>query len=511
MSGNISRRNFVKMSMMGAGALALGGIEASADTSAKDVKWDEEYDVIIIGSGFAGHAAAVVSAEKGNKVLMIEKMGRIGGNSVINGGIFCVPMSPKQAEKGIKDSKELYFKDTLKAGRNLNHPEMVELMFSRANDALKLTQKCGATYRDFLEQSGGHSVPRGYKTENGTGGGIIQPMQTYFAALPNAKVKTRVKFDKFVQDDSGRVVGVEVREDYHFDQKLFDDDRQNKSGNVKFLKANKAVVLAAGGFAADKIYRKKQEPLIPDDAQTTNHPGATAGAMLEAFRIGAYPVHVSWLQFGPWASPDEKGYGLASKFNVTASFRYGISVDKKTSKRYMNEIADRKTRADIMFKIIGNDGNYPIHFCDSRPVKFMVPEQFEKLLASGALKKFDTLDALAKEYGLDAATLKQTVETYNGYVKAGKDPDFGKILPTDGIDISVPPFYAMRGVPKLHHCMGGVEINNKAQVISSVTNEPILGLYAAGEITGGSHGASRLGSNAILDCLVCGMVAGENI
>lgn len=506
---NLSRRNLLKLGAISAAGVAITAINANANDNA--INWDEEYDVVVIGSGFAGHAAAVTSAEKGNSVLMIEKMGRIGGNSVINGGIFCVPMSPKQQEQGIKDSKELYFKDTLKAGRNLNHPRMVELMFSRANDALKLTQKCGAQYRDFLEQSGGHSVPRGYKTSNGTGGGIIQPMQEYFKNLPNTAVKTRTKFDKFIQDDSGKVVGIEVREGYRFDSKLFDDDRENKSGEKKLIRAKKAVVLAAGGFSSDKVYRKAQEPLIPDDAQTTNHPGATASAMLEAFRIGAMPIHVSHLQFGPWASPDEKGYGLASKFNVTASFRYGISVDKKTSKRYMNEIADRKTRADKMFQIIGNDGNYPIHFCDSRPVKNMLPDQFEKLLASGALKKFDTLDALAAEYGLNAAVLKETVAQYNQYVKDGKDPDFGKILPKDGTDISVPPFYAMRGVPKLHHCMGGVEINEKAQVISTITNQPIAGLYAAGEVTGGSHGASRLGSNAILDCLVCGMVAGENI
>jgi len=505
----MSRRNFVKMSLMGAGALALSSAEAQAATT--EPKWDEEWDVVVIGSGFSGNAAAIVSAEKGNKVLMIEKMGRIGGNSIINGGIFCVPMSPKQESQKIKDSKELFFKDVLKAGRNLNHPEMVELMFTRANDARKLVEKCGAKFRDFLEQSGGHSVPRGYKTTNGTGGGIIQPMQEYFTKIKGCEVRTRVKFDRFVTDADGSVIGVQVRDGYRFDTKLFSDDLENKTGTTKFIKAKKAVVLAAGGFSSDKIYRKLQEPLIPNNAQTTNHAGATAGAMLQAFKVGGYPVHVSHLQFGPWASPDESGYGLASKFNVTASFRYGISVDKKTSKRYMNEIADRKTRADKMYQIIGDDGNYPIHFCDSRPVKHMLPEQFEKLLQSGALKKFDTLDALAKEYGLNAAVLKETVTQYNGYVKAGKDPDFNKILPSDGTDISVAPFYAMRGVPKLHHCMGGVDITTKAQVLSSETNKPIKGLFAAGEVTGGTHGASRLGSCGILDCLVCGMVAGENI
>lgn len=510
---NESRRNFVKLGAMGAGALALGATAASAkEVDAKDVKFDEEYDVIVIGSGYAALAASITSAEKGNKVLMMEKMGRLGGNSVINGGLLAVVGSPKQKAEGVKDSIEIYMKDSMKAGKYINHPELLEVIGKRGKDALKLTQKCGAKYFEKLSHLGGHSVPRTYLSSNASGSGIVQPMIKYLKKLPNATVKRRTNFDDFVMDGD-RVVGVKAREGYKFNKKLFDDASENKTGKPKVYKAKKAVVLASGGFSRDKFYRKQQDPRIADNTDSTNQPGATGEVMQKAFGIGATPVHVSWIQFGPWACPDEKGFGAASNFNINATFRYGISVDPKTSKRYMNELADRRTRATAMFKLLKADPKgYPINICDQAGVDKIIPEIAKKAVDVGVVKKFDTLDALAKEYGLNAATLKATVKEYNGYVKAGKDTAEGKpVNEIDGVTIAKAPFYGTRGVPKLHHTMGGLLINTKAQVISSDTKKPIPGLYAAGEITGGTHGASRLGSCSIPDCLTFGMVAGENI
>ncbi|MDO5046905.1 flavocytochrome c, partial [Campylobacter sp.] len=471
-----------------------------------------EFDVVIIGSGFAALAASVKASEKGYKILIVEKMGRLGGNSVINGGLAAFPHNPLQEKEGVKDSNELFIQDCLKAGLNINHKDLLDTIASRAKDALALTLKCGVQYRDRLEHLGGHSVPRTYGTTNGSGSGIVLPMIEYVKKIDKITIKTRTKFDEFILDDGGRVVGIKAREEYKFDKNLMDDDRENKSGTVKFFKASKGVVLASGGFCRDVFYRQVQDPRLDKDADSTNHPGATAGGLMAAFAIGAVPIQVSWLQFGPWGCADESGFGVGALFNVNASFRYGISVDPKTGKRYMNELADRKRRADAMFIVIGKDKNYPINFCDSVAVKDIIPEQINKPLEAGILKKFDTLDALAAEYKIPADELKKTVERYNGFVKSGKDTDFGK--PVDmigGVTISTPPFYAMRGVPKLHHSMGGVKINTKAQVISIYDKKPIPGLYAAGEVTGGVHGASRLGSNAITDCLVFGMIAGENI
>lgn len=511
---DISRRKFFKVSAMGAGILALGnGVANAASVSPNNVKYDDEYDVVIIGSGFAALAAAITSVEKGNKVVVVEKMGRLGGNSIINGGLLAVVNSPKQKTEGVKDSVELYTKDTMKAGLNLNHPENLKVIAERGNDALKLVEKCGAKFYEKLSHLGGHSVPRTYLTANGSGSGIVQPMLAYLEKLPGAVIKSRTKFDDFILDDSGRVVGVIVRENYKFDMKALDDNAENKTGDRKYYKAKKAVVLASGGFSRDVFFRNMQDPGIPVETDSTNQPGATAEVLLKAFDIGAVPVQVSWIQFGPWACPDEKGFGSASNFNINATFRYGISVNPKTGKRFMNELADRRTRAQAMFKVInGDEKNYPINICDQVAVDKIIPDIAEKAIQSGVVKKYNTIDEIAATYKISPVELKKTIEAYNSYVTAKKDPEFGKpVNEVEGVQIIKAPFYATKGVPKLHHTMGGLKINTKAQVISTKTKKPIPGLYAAGEITGGTHGASRLGSCSIPDCLVFGMVAGENI
>ena len=478
----VSRRDFIKFGAVS--ALAASGVYAS-DMPVfrdKDVKFDEEWDVVIIGSGFAGLAAGIKANERGNKVLILEKMGRVGGNSVINGGIFAVPNSELQKKNGVKDSKELFISDCVKAGLGLNHVELLGILADRAVDTFNFTVKHGAKYLDKLLLEGGHSVPRTYYTENTSGSGIVQPL------------------------------GVAVRNDYKFDKNLFSDDKENKSGERKFIKAKKGVVLASGGFCSDKFFRKLQDPRAVPEFDTTNHPGATAGALISALKIGALPVQIGWIQYIPYKCPDEKGNGITSKFASQAAFRYGISVDPKTGKRYMNELADRKIRADAMFRIIdAKNDSYPINLCDSVAAAKLVESDLANPMKNGVIMKFDTLADLAKHYKMPAGELEKTVERYNEFVKKGKDEDFDKpIKLTDGITISQAPFYAMRGAPKLHHTMGGVKINNKAQVLN-IDDEPIKGLYAAGEITGGTHGASRLGSCAILDCLTFGMIAGENI
>ena len=254
----ISRRELLKMGVAGAGALALGAVNAQASAiDAKDVKFDEEYDVVIIGSGFAGLAAGLSAAKKGNKVLIIEKMGRIGGNSVINGGGMAVPVNPVQEKTGIKDSKELFIEDCLKAGLGLNHPELLETIANRAMESFNFLVDCGVQFKmDHCAHFGGHSVARSMLTTNDSGSGYIQPMLEKFEKTDGCKLVRRTKFDDFVVDESGKVVGVAVREEYKFDDKLYNDDLENTSGTKKTIKANKGVILAAGGFCRDKAFRK---------------------------------------------------------------------------------------------------------------------------------------------------------------------------------------------------------------------------------------------------------------
>lgn len=513
---NISRREMLKMGMAGAGILALSTMSAAAD-EAKDIKFDEQYDAIIIGSGISGLVAALKASKRGSKVLVIEKMGRIGGNSVINGGTMAVPNNPIQKAQGIKDSKDIFIADCMKDGLNLNHTDLLGVIYDRANDVYSFFKETGVEIPEKVLPIAGHSVARAIQSVNASGADFILPLQKLAEADANITIKKRTKFDEFIQDEGGRVVGIKCRENYKFDNKFASDDKENLGGDVKFIKANKGVVLAAGGYSSDKWFRVQQVPFLKENIEAVSQPGSTAGAMVAAISIGANPLQLSWIQLNPNTNPHEKGFGTSTMFVNDCCNSYGLSVDPKTGKRFVDEHAGRKVKCDAIFKImaesVGND-NYPVHICDQQAVDINNPKHTAKGLEMGSIKKFNTLEELAKAYNIPLEPFLKTISDFNGYVKNEKDPDFGKPLTkadVKGIDVSKPPFYASQSVPKILYCMGGVEINQKAQVISMKTMEPIPGLYAAGEVTGGVQGASRLGTMGMADAAVFGMIAGENI
>ncbi len=512
----LNRRNVLKIGALGVGAMMLSSVQAmSAAPTEKEVTFDEEYDVIVIGSGFAGLAAAAKASERGYKVLVVEKMGRIGGNSVINGGAFAVPNNADQKKFGIKDSGDLFIKDCLKAGLGINHVELLETIVKRANDTLAFAMKCGARFQIGKKPSwfGGHSVPRTYITDNMSGSAIIKPMTKFVENLLDCKIVRRTKFDDFVLNDEGAVVGIIARKDYRFNKKYLSDDIENTTGKKITYKAKKGVILASGGFSADKYYRKLQDPRLKENQDATNHSGATAGALLKAIQIGAMPIHIGWIQQGPWASPDERGFGVGPLLTQQGLFKFGIAVDVRNGKRFMNELADRKTRADAEYAILHENATaYPVTLGTYNTFAEQIIPAVEKGLKTKVMKKFNTIDELAKNYKIPVKALKESIKKYNAGVKKGVD-EFGKPVKAfkgQGIE-DKGPYYAVRLMPKPHHTMGGIKINTKAQVISGNTNKPISGLYAAGEVTGGTHGASRLGSVAVTDCLTFGMIAGENI
>ena len=195
--------------------------------------------------------------------------------------------------------------------------------------------------------------------------------------------------------------------------------------------------------------------------------------------------------------------GIGYVFNAMASFVYGVMVDPKTGKRFINELADRKIRADAIIRT----GHPAVCIADSEGIK-RVPIM-DKILERGVAKKFDTIEALAAAYNIPADKLKETINNHNKYVQQRKDEEFGRPFQTDSKPMVTAPFYACRAWPKVHHTMGGIQIDTKARVIG-LDRKPIPGLYAAGEISGGVHGAVRLGSCAVLDCIVFGRIAGQS-
>lgn len=497
----------------------LGGVCVLASssllnaTSHNEPKWDEIWDVLVVGSGFAGSAAACQAVDEGAKTLMIDKMPVLGGNSAINGGAFAVVNSSYQKARGIKDSYELYVKDILKAGLGLNRMDLVEIIAKEGNDTYEYTLKKGVYYRDALGQFGGHSVPRTIWPEINCGGKITIPLQDY-VMKNGGTIRTRVILDDFIKDNSGKIIGVKVRENYDFIFDPLKDEAENKSGVVKFYKINGGVVMATGGFSYDVKFRQTIDPKLTADLDCTNHYGATAYALKTMMRNGADTAHLEWIQLGPWGSPDEKGFGIAPVFAIPA-FSYGVMVDARNGKRFVNELADRKIRSDAILKMYKNkDGSitHPVVICDSIGAQGTTKANVQRGIDKKVIRAFDTIKDLARFYAIPYENLKQTIDNYTKYARAGKDDEFGKpFFKFNGIvpDLTKPPFYAWKALPKVHHTMGGVKIDTSARVLDK-DGKFIVGLFAAGEAVGGPHGASRLGSCAIPDCLVFGRIAGRN-
>lgn len=507
----IDRRKFLSLATIS--SLCAIKNPLLADEQEGGIKWDEEWDVVVVGSGFAGSAATCQALDEGAKTLLIDKMPVLGGNSAINGGAFAVVGSSFQKARKIEDSYDLYVKDILKAGLGLNRMDLVEVIAKSGNDAYKYTLDKGVFYRDALGQFGGHSVPRTIWPEINSGGKITIPLQEY-AMKNGATIRTRTILDDFVKDKNGKIIGVKVRENYDFEFDPLKDEADNKSGKTKFYKVNGGVVMATGGFSYDIKFRQTIDPRLGPEIDCTNHYGATAYALKVMMKNNAATVDLEWIQLGPWGSPDEKGFGIAPVFAIPA-FSYGVMVDARTGKRFVNELADRKIRSDAILKMYKNpDGSItnPVVICDSVGAKGTTKANVYRGIRKNVIKVFDTIEELAKHYNIPYEELQKTIDNYTKYARNGKDEEFDKpFFKFKGVvpDLTKPPFYAWKALPKVHHTMGGVKIDTEARVYD-LDDKPIEGLFAAGEAVGGPHGASRLGSCAIPDCLVFGRIAGKN-
>ncbi|HOS76787.1 MAG TPA: FAD-dependent oxidoreductase, partial [Syntrophales bacterium] len=259
----VSRRDFLKVTGGTAAGIAVTGMAwrpGEAEAAAMPKKWNETFDVVVVGSGFAGLAAAYEAKKAGASVVVLEKMRTPGGNSIINGGVVSAAGSPLEARDGIKDSPELLLKDMLAAGLNLNHLELARLVAYESNNTVQWTiNELGVKYKDSLSQEGGHSVPRMYSTYNQSGSAIVTQQLEKLKEI-GLIPRTQVLLKRLLRDTDGRVKGVEVREKYVF-------PREN-SGRTKFIKAKKAVVLATGGFGNDVPFRTIQDPRLTADLES---------------------------------------------------------------------------------------------------------------------------------------------------------------------------------------------------------------------------------------------------
>ena len=254
----------------------------------------------------------------------------------------------------------------------------------------------------------------------------------------------------------------------------------------------------------DVEFRQKYNSKLTENILTTNHPGGDASGIVMAEKVGANLVGMSDIQLLPMGDPVTGS--LSGNIETTVEDRIFVNKD---GKRFVAEDERRDVMTNALFDqkdaymwVIVDSKVYP-----TLEDKNNFNESIGDLIKAGRAVKADSLDELAEKINVPAENLKKTIEEYNKGIDAGKDAYGRKLL---GIKFDRAPFYAGARIPTVHHTMGGVQINEKAQVIDEKGNV-IPGLYAAGEVTGGIHGTNRLGGNALADITVFGKIAGENV
>ena len=457
--------------------------------------WDEQTDILIMGSGAAGLSAAIEAGRTAASVLVLEQMKVSGGNTRISDGGLTAPGHPLQKQRGIKDSVELFYQDMLAAGMGLNHPHLTRIVAEKAGEAVSWTiNDLGVRYLDRLDRFGGHSVARCLTTFNHSGADITRAQRARLEPL-DVEIRTCCRMTRLITDKGGAVTGVRIQSGGRFGEK--------NSGIVKHIRARRAVILATGGFGNDISFRTRQNPALDESIGSTNHRGATAEGLIAALKINAAPVHLSWIQLGPWGCADETGYGRGASFASYSVYPAGILIDPATGGRIVNEWADRRRRCDAMLKA----GHVCVGLVDADGAA-RASDSLAPALKRGLVKGFENLTDLASTYQMPARQLEATVTRYNRMVAKGERDEFGK-SPGQGTQlIDTPPFYAIRLWPKVHYTPGGLHINSDAQVLD-LDGHPIVGLFSAGEVCGGIHGASRLGSCALPECIIFGRIAGR--
>ncbi len=488
----ISGATYSSKGFLSAVEMALGEAGIVADGSGAGAGTAEDYeattDVVVVGGGGAGMTAAITVAENGKSVILLEKSDILGGNTSRASSGMNAAETHYEKEQGIEDSVELFIEDTIKSGKEINDPELVRTLAENTSEAIDWLDKENAPLSGPLGTMGGLSAKRTHRPVDAegnvtsVGNFLVSALGVRLDEL-GIEVVTGAAVNKIIMED-GKAVGVSGVGAY---------------GENITVHAN-SVIIATGGFGGnmDRIVA-----LRPDLAGyiSTNVATADGDAIDFLGEVGADFVDMEQIQLHPTVIPTDGalvGEALRGDGAILVN-REGVRFTNETGTRDAVSAAEVSQTGGNVW-LIANQEMYE----GSAVIK--------KLDKSGYLVTGADLDELAKAMEFDAnatAALKETVSTWSSYVASGTDADFSRDIGTPLTDLSSGPYYAVNVGPGIHHCMGGVKINTDAQVIST-DGTPIPGLYACGEVTGGIHGANRLGGNAVADIVVFGRIAGEN-
>ena len=515
-------------------ALKQAGLEPSdlvskntSTTKAKDI--EETVDVVVVGAGGAGMTAAITATDAGKKVIVVESQPIAGGNSVRSTGGMNAAKTPYQdknefaeaagvektlataAEKfadnetitalaatvkaqweayqanpqGYFDSVELMELDTLIGGKGKNNPELVKALAENSAAAIEWLASIGADVKN-VGAFGGASVKRIHRPVNADGkvtavGAYIVPILEKNLQDRNVQFLFDTTANEIIMKD-GKAVGIKAT---------------GKDGNKVTINA-KSVVIATGGFGANAEMVEKYKADLKGFA-TTNAEGAQGQGIDMATAVGAATVDMDQIQIHPTVHIEEDG----NAHLITEGLRGdGAILVNAEGKRFYDEVS---TRDKVSAAIIAQPEKSAWLVVDQSMVdKSAVIAGYIK---SGYTVTGATYEELAKAMGVDEATFVNTMNTWNQAVEAKSDTEFNRTSFAN--PLTAAPYYAIKITPAVHHTMGGIVINPKAEVLNE-KGEVISGLFAAGEVTGGVHGANRLGGNAVADFTVFGRIAGQS-
>lgn len=440
---------------------------------------DGTCDIVIVGAGGAGLSAAVAAAETSSlKIVVLEKQGIIGGNTNYSTGGINAAETDYQHNLGIEDSKQLFYDDTMRGGKYENNPSLVRNFVDNAPVTISWLTTLGADLTD-VGLMGGSSVRRTHRPQGGSAiGPHLMKILKEASDKNNIEIRTSNKVVGLVAE-GGVVKGVNV---------------QNADGSTYTLRA-KAVIIATGGFGANLEMVARLQPSLSGFA-TLNHPGATGDAFDWVTPLGGALIQMKNIQIHPTAE-------ATNHILITEAVRgNGAILVNYYGRRFVNEMETR----DVVSAAILSQPNGEAFLIFDQGVRTSLAS-IETYANQHLLKEGATVGELAGFIGVSADALTATVNRYNAQQKTGVDDDFGRSAVEMPVALETAPYYAVCVTPAIHHTMGGLSVNTSTQVLKA-DGTPIPGLYAAGEVTGGLHGANRLGGNGVADIVVNGRLAG---
>jgi len=445
-------------------------------------------DVVVVGAGLAGSAAALAAAERGATVLLLEKGQQAGGSSVRAGGGLLFAGTSLQQQHGVADSAESLRAAIMAAGRDRNDPVAVDVYVDNQLAAYDWLTGLGQAF-SLVPPNGDISIPRLHALRPTA---LTSLLLERLAATGRGRVLTGAVAQRLIAED-GQVTGVRARQ----------------AGRAVRINARRGVILATGGFTQSPRLLRTFAPRWAD-AVALGGDGNTGDGLLMAMACGAQLADMGYVEgtFGA-AAVDFPGLAAAAETAPRLLFPHsaGAIIVSSDGRRFVNEGLGYKVIAGVCAR---QPGGIAFQVFDQRVMDKSTPvpspRDFAGALADGLLFQAPTLAALAGLLRIEPSALEETVAAYNGYVRAGADPEHGRPLAAAG-QIDTAPFYGYPCRAGLTTTYCGVRVSRRLQVID-VFDEPIGGLFAAGEVVGGFHGAGYLTGTGLGKAAVFGRVAG---